>query len=259
MSWKVMWHLADVQAAVTRAVLTGDGDSAPASLIGGIDVRARLDIHLRHYQASLQTVLLDKFPATAWLLGSEIVAQAALDYLRRFPPQTPCMAEYGAEFPTFISQSKRALDLPYVGAFASLEWALGNASIATDLTPLPWSEVANAGSKGLLDARLELQPGLGYLRAAYGVDALMRLYLNDHEPDSFELPAGDTAIEVHGSRGELRMTRLDPGSFVFRDALCRGESISDAAGRALDAARGFDAGNALRELLAAELAIAIHL
>jgi hypothetical protein len=43
---------------------------------------------------------------------------------------------------------------------------------------------------------------------------------------------------------------------VFRQALCNGESISDAATLALNAADDFDTGVALRELVNAGLVIA---
>jgi hypothetical protein len=140
-----------------------------------------------------------------------------------------------------------------------LEWALGRASVAADALPLGWHELVSAGPERLLDARLGLQPGLSYLRATHGIDTLMSLYLNDRAPASFAMPEGDAPIEVQGSRGEFRMTRLDSGTFEFRSALSSGESISDAAGRGLDADSDFDSGRALRELVEAGLATDIHL
>jgi hypothetical protein len=254
-----MPQLADVQAAIARAMLSGNADGALAPLIGGVDVRERLAIHLRHYQASLQAALLDRFPATAWLLGSDFVASAAGAYARKFPPQAPCIAEYGAGFPAYIGEWASARALPYVESFAMLEWALGHASIAIDALPLAWQEFVSAGPDLLLDARLDLQAGLSYVRAEHGIDTLMNLYLNDQAPESFAIPEGAAAIEVRGSRGELRMTRLDSGAFEFRSALGSGESISDAAAQGLDADSNFDSGKALRELVEAGLATHIHL
>jgi hypothetical protein len=253
-----MPQLADVQSAIARAMLTGDTNQAPAALVGGANVAGRLDIHLRHYRTSLQSALLEKFPATAWLLGSEFVTAAALVYLRQYPPQAPCIAEFGAGFPGFIARHKRALALPYVESFAALEWALGRVSIAVDALPLAWDELASTGPDQLLNSRLGLQPGLHYLRAAHSVDALMRVFLSRQAPESFAMNEVDAPIEVLGSRGDLRMTRLDPGSFGFRQAVCRGESISIAAGLALDADDAFDAGMALRQLVNADLVIAVH-
>lgn len=245
-----MQRLADAQAAVAKAMITGDSRFAPESLVGGPDPRARFAIHLRHYLASLQTALHDKFPATEWLLGDDLFRAAATAYIREHPPRTPCIAEYGSELPSFIAGFEHTARFRYVEAFARLEWLLGRASIALHATPLAWHELAAAGPDLLLHARLELQPGLGYLRAAHAVDTLMQLYLRDEEPETFEIPAGDARIEVGGARGSIRMTRLAPGTFAFRDALRDGESISDAAGRALDIDERFDPGQALQELVA---------
>jgi hypothetical protein len=250
--------LVDVQATITQAMLTGDCGLAPPSLVGGYDPRARLGIHLRHYHASLQATLHDKFPATAWLLGSKLFNAAAAAYVREHPPQAPCIAEYGSGFPGFIALFEQAQSLPYLESFATLEWALGRASIAVNESPIKWNDLVAAGPALLLDAHLVLQPGLCYLRATHGIDVLMRLYLNDQEPETFAMSAEDAFIEVQGSRGTLRMTRLDTGTFAFRDALRDGDSVSDAAGRALETDEHFNAGRALRELVDAGLALATH-
>jgi len=63
----------------------------------GISV-GRLSIHRRNYQKSLTEALLVKFPATAWLMGSAFVRQAAERFVCERPPTAPCIAEYGAEF-----------------------------------------------------------------------------------------------------------------------------------------------------------------
>ena len=253
-----MPQLADIQSAIAQAMLTGDPGQAPAALVGGANASARLQVHLRHYQTSLQSALLEKFPATAWLLGSDFVAAAALAYLRQFPPQAPCIAEYGTGFPTFIAGLEKARALPYVESFAKLEWSLGRVSIAIDKTPLVWQKLVSAGPDVLMDTRLELQPGLSYLRAAHGIDALMRVYLSGNPPESFAMTEEDAPIEVQGARGNLRMTRLASGSFIFRRALQSGETISDAAGTVLDAADDFDVGMALRELVDAGLVVETH-
>jgi len=239
-------------------MLTGDSRLAPESLEGGSNPRIRLAIHLRHYQTSLRTALQQKFPATVWLLGASLFRAAASAYVRECPPRTPCIAEYGRDFPRFVAGFEGAAGLGYIEAFASLEWLLGRASIALDATPLMWHELAASGPDLLLDATFSLQPGVGYLRSAHAVDQLMTLYLRNHEPESFGLPARDTPMEVSGSRGSFRMDRLTPATFVFREALCDGDSVSGASSRALEIDARFDPGQALRELVAAGLVTSLN-
>ncbi len=221
--------------------------------MGGADPDKRLDIHLRHYEASLTAALRDKFPACAWLAGADVVNAAARAYVHAHPPEQPCIAEYGGDFPQFLASYGRARAMPYLESFAALEWAVGRASIAIDCPPLSWSDFARIGSERLIDSVLSLQPGLHYLRSAWGVDQLMTIYLSGTEPERFVLPESDTFIEVRGARGTVHLTRLDGATFTFRRELAAGGSVGEAAGCALDLDSTFDPGEALRLLVHAGL------
>jgi hypothetical protein len=122
--------LAELQAEFASAMTTGDAHRFDAELVGGTAPRNRLGIHLRHYEKSLTSALLDKFPACTWLLGGELVRDAARAYARLHPPERPCIAEYGRDFPQFLAGFGRAASLPYFESFAVLEWVFGQVSIA---------------------------------------------------------------------------------------------------------------------------------
>ena len=113
--------LADIQAAVRDALVRGDRSAAAPMLSGGARPEHRLAIHQRHYAASLTGALLDRFPATVWLVGSDLVTDAATSFIREQPPSKPCIAEYGELFPQHLgahpaaghrSQSSPAPSLP---------------------------------------------------------------------------------------------------------------------------------------------------
>lgn len=247
--------LAEAQAAIAEAMLSGDSAALPVSLARGPDGVKGFDIHLRHYKRSLTSTLIQKFPATAWLLGEDCLTWAAQRFIRVSPPRTPCIAEYGHEFSEFLAQLDIGESRTYVGSFACLDWMLGKAAIAVDEAPLQWSEIAAIGADFLLETRVMLQPGLQLLRATHPVDELILLYLNGSEPESYSLPAAESLIEVQGSRGRFSLRQLDPGLFAFRHALCSGSGIGEAASSAIDADREFDAGQALSSLVDAGLIV----
>jgi hypothetical protein len=249
-----MLSLVDLQERVARAMTTGEREPAVAQLMGGADPAKRLDIHLRHYAASLTAALRDKFGACAWLLGADLVSAAALAYVRAQPPRQPCIANYGEGFPKFLA-NWGAPTLPYLESFAELEWLVGHVAIAIDHAPLAWPALTELGPERLLEAVLTLQPGARYLRATHGVDRLMTTYLSDTEPERFVLPEAKTFIEVRGARGAVQFARLDGATFVFRTELAAGRTIGDAAGRAIDYDTAFDPGAALRLLVQQCLAI----
>jgi hypothetical protein len=201
--------------------------------------------------------LLDKFPGCAWLLGAPLVESAARAYARSCPPGRPCIAEYGATFPEFLARHGRAGELPYVEAFAKLEWLVGKASIAVAEPALNWPTFASLGSEVLLDSAFDLQSGTRYFRAQWPVDDLLRTYLGASAPERFVMEPLDVRIEIRGARGDVALHRLDAASFAFRSELLAGATIAVAAEAALDSDDTFDFASALRALVEEGLLVGV--
>jgi putative DNA-binding protein len=248
--------LHDLQKGVRDALILDDVSGLDSVLVGGRDARKRLAIHQRHYRTSLITALLDRFPATVWLLGSTFVTEAARRFVREHPPSRPCITEYGDDFPAFLSGLPGAADFPYVRSFAELEWHLGRVSLAIERPAVTSADLAKIGADHVAGLAVLLQPGVQYLHAAWAVDDLMRLFLTDSAPDRFTLDEGEVWIELRGARGEMQMNRLDGGTFTFRVALSAGQSLAEAADSALDVDETFDAGLALAALISEGLVTA---
>lgn len=216
--------LGDLQVAV-RAILTGGECGALATrLIGGSDPGRRLAIHRRHYATSLTAAIVSRFPATHWLLGSEVFTAAAGAFVDAHPPERPCIAEYGESFPSFLRDWPAAAHLIYVPAFAELEWHLGALALDVDL---PAVDVlpTGAGSSAL---HLQLQTGVRYLSLDWPVDVLIRGFLEETLPEAFAMEPLVGWLEVRGDRGQLRMQRLSAGRHAFRQALAGGAPLGDA-------------------------------
>ena len=241
--------LAETQWLVRRAVVLGDTPDMDLALIGGIYPAKRLAIHHRHYETSLATALLGRFPATIWLVGGPFLTEAAGHFVRAHPPTAPCIAEYGEDFPLFVSTCPGAERIPYLRAFAQLEWHVGYVAVATDRPALTVADVSNIPGCTLPDATLTLQSGLRYMRAAWPIDDLMNLYLINTAPERLSFDPVDVWLEIRGARGALQIIRLEVGDFVFRRTIQHGQSIGHAAERALDTSAGFDAGRALMTLV----------
>jgi hypothetical protein len=253
--------LAEIQLLFRDAVVQGDAqqvDFLGSLLAGGRCPERRLIVHQRNYRQSLVDALLLKFPATGWLLGTRLLTEAATCFIREYPPQAPCIAEFGFGFPDFLSQWPAAVGAPYVREFATLEWYIGKAAIAVSGVPLTPEELFSIQAEALPDTLLELQPGLHYLSTSWHVDELMELYLSETVPDRFELSPAEVDIEVRGARGEFHFSRLDPAEATFRKAISEGHSIGDAAESALEVNAGFDPGKGLVELVKAGLIQAIR-
>jgi hypothetical protein len=188
-----MLTLVDVQAGIREAVVNGSDAAVVPVLLGGTRPEHRLAIHRRHYAASLTRALLERFPATVWLVGSEFVTHAATAFIREHPPSRPCIAEYGDEFPRYLGVHPAAASLPYVAQFAELEWHLGRLALATE-------ESAN----------------VQYMHLDWALDELIGFYLTDAAPDEYALRREDVWLEIRGLRGELQLNRLTGEEFARR-------------------------------------------
>lgn len=184
--------LAEIQTGIRAALIHGDNAMAVRFLHGGVHPEHRLAIHQRHYATSLTRALVERFPATVWLVGSDLVIHAAQSFIREYPPTTPCIAEYGDTFPRHLGEQLGADALPYLTQFADLEWHIGRLALATD-------ESTNT-----------------YLHLDWSLDELMVAYLADTAPEQFALRREEVWLEVRGVRGELHMNRLTQADFAAR-------------------------------------------
>jgi hypothetical protein len=162
-------------------------------LAGGAHRERRLAIHQRHYAASLTRALMERFPATVWLIGSELFVDAAISFIREQPPSRPCIAEYGESFPQHLGAHSATASLPYLPQFAELEWHLGRLALATDDSP-----------------------NVHYLHLDWSLDELIGVYLADSAPEAFALRREPVWLEVRGLRGTLEMHRLTVDDFLER-------------------------------------------
>jgi len=252
-----MAPLAEIQRRVREAVVTGQVGGIESLLAGGEAGIKRFAIHCRQYEASLVSVLVEKFPGTGWLAGTAFVEEAARHFVRAHPPETPPIAEYGEGFPAFIAERPGAERVPYMKEFAELEWHVGHAAIAVEKASVCPEELTSISPDLLPDAKFTLQGGAGYLEARWPIDELLKLYLAETAPEYFVFDPAPVNLEIRGARGEFSITRLDRGNFLFRKALREGRSIADAVERALDADQDFDPVKALAEVFAADLIVAV--
>jgi hypothetical protein len=247
-------QLAEAQAAIRAAVF---GDEAAEFMSGATPAR-RLAIHRRHYHASLIAALTTKFPATAWLMGRADFTEAAASYVGARPPKSPCIAEYGADFPYYIADLPVGARAPYLPSVAEADWHLGQVSIAISEGPLPIAALAPLPEDRLPDVRLMLQTGVRFLAAQWPVDRLIALHLGGNPPDQFVLERETVRLQFRGARGKFGIERLGAGAFAFRRALAAGKTLGAAAESALAEESDFNPGVALAALFGCGLVVRVH-
>ncbi|MBX9777045.1 MAG: DNA-binding domain-containing protein [Xanthobacteraceae bacterium] len=242
-------RLAELQSQMCLA-LRADTVPADLPLMGGRDPRRRFLIHRRNYETSLIKAMMQKFPATAWLVGAADLMEAARVFVHASPPAEPCISQYGRDFPDFLSGTSLAAKLPYLRDFCELEWHLGRAAIAIDEPPVPISVLARFDPGQLAGLMLRFQSGVRYLHAGRPVDELMQIFLSESAPKSFMLTAEPVWLEIRGARGAFEIARMTADEFAFRNILARGAKVEQAARVAIEANASFDITTAFSNLFA---------
>ncbi len=245
--------LADLQTEFRRAV-AHPGAEVPAQLTAPVAAAARLTIYRRHYRDALVRHLAGRFPTVEWLIGTRSFIDTAGEHVRRSPPGTPCMAEYGQSFIDALAGHA----VPYAADAARLDWALGTVAVAIDAPAIGIGDLGAWPAERLPDLGLSLQPGLAYLDLAWPVDDLVRIRLEDR--DSRDLPSAPAAmrIEVRGARGQFQMRRLAPAAWAFRSSLEAGGTLGEAIEAALAVDACFDVSAGLAALFSEGLVVGVR-
>jgi hypothetical protein len=237
-------QLAALQARMARALLDGDGadlDLAP----GPITAAEALGLHRNTALYGLVNALRLTYPTVDALVGEAFFDQAALAFVQQQPPRSPCLADYGAQFPAFTTGYAPAQGLPYLGDVARLDRAV--AQVAGGL----------AGQDGI---------ALDLGEAVLVLDASLTLLMLDHPADAIRdaVEAGDAALgalDVSPRPTALALWRRGAGAAVralsplpaaFLGALLEGRDPEWAIAPLL--AQGADPARLQEEVLAAPFA-----
>ena len=218
-------------------------DLAAAILANGIAAEDRLAIHRNHFAASIVGALAGIFEATRALVGEDFFESAARRFARAMPPTSPCLFEYGADFPPALKEIPALKALPAIPAVAKLEWAMHESFHAPAAPILTAKDLAAVSAEALADLSLKLHPTLRIVEADFPVDALWAAAITGDV-------AGD---ETAGAPVKLMLTRpcldvglirIDGPTAAFLDRLRGGAAFGAAA-----ETEGFDLAAVLPMLL----------
>jgi hypothetical protein len=247
-----MHDLAELQTAMTEAVLSGDATPLAGELaLPKADAVRRFAIFRNNTFLSLTRHLQTVFPVTARLGDERFFRYAAFEFVRSNPPREPRLSIYGSAFPRFLARFPACRSGPILPEMASLEWAAHAALTAAEHAPLAPSVLAELGQSAS-NLRLVLQPSLHFAVSRW---PLLPLLLGTHPDDS---PLGRritrTAIFRNGDR--VRFGELSSPRFAFWRSLARGGQLESAAARALARDPMFDLVEEILALYRAGLVIA---
>jgi hypothetical protein len=187
----------------------------------------RMAVYRNNVAASLVGVLRAHFPVTQRIVGEEFFEAAAVAFVRRAPPVSPVLAEYGGGFAAFLEGFAPAAELPYLPDVARLEWARIVAYNAADDAPIGIERLAAASDLGAV--RLRLHPAVQVVASPWPIVSIWETNTHDAEARRIGPDADGESALVTRPALDVRVARLPPDAPSFLDAVRRGLPLAEAA------------------------------
>lgn len=236
--------------ATFAAGLTAPDHRPPDGLAGPSE--RRFAVYRNNVAVGLIRALETRFPAVRALVGEEFFRATARDFIRRHPPASPLLAQFGDALPGFLAGFGPAAELPYLADIARIEAARTRAYHAADLPRLHGEAFAALPPGALERLRIRLHPAVTVIRSPHPVwDILAAANGTEAEVTGWRPQA--VLIDRQGLDVVLRP--LPTGTATFLLALAGGDPLPDAAAVAGTDDPDFDLTAALAELIGGRLAI----
>lgn len=236
-----MPQLAERQREFARALLD-PRLPVPLGLVGpdGEPSDSRFAVYRNNVVSGLVDVLQASFPAVHRIVGPEFFCAMARVFVARYPPDSPILLDYGANFPDFIGTFEPAAALPYLPDVARIEHAWVEAYHAAEAAPLDAAAFAQFAPQALCELRLHMSPSVFLLQCRFPALTIWRMNLDDGVPAPVDLDAGGENVLVARAQAQVELRSLSDDSAEFVQALIEGVSLMDATTRALTANSAFD-------------------
>lgn len=195
--------------------------------------------------------LAANFPAVHRLTGSAWFHDVARLYVRKSPPVSASLLDYGDSFPDFLERIDRAGSLPYLGGVARLERMWIESHTAADQPVLESGALSGIDPAHLGATVLRMHASARWTWCA--TMPLVSIWHANRMPDGPvpQPPWRGEGVLLTRRHGAVEQLAIGPGAAAFLHACAAGAQLQDAAGMALAAEPGLDLARMLSELLCA--------
>jgi len=239
--------LREIQHAFGAAVLGEDETILGHVIDDGIPAASRVRIYRNTAISVLTDALRLSYPAVDRLVGAAFFDAAAAVFIRRQPPTSAYLTEYGADFASFLASFPPAQSLAYLPDVARLEWALNVAANAPDVPALNPASLASIDPDAHGRVCFTPHPSLSLLRLDHPADAIADAVIGRDEAAlaAIDVLAGPVWLVIHRGPDAIAVQRLAEGEWQLTHDLCSGATLEAA----LDAAQIADATTLLADHL----------
>jgi hypothetical protein len=242
----------DSYAALFSGSLLRPERETPSLIAGpkGKGAVERYNVYRNNVTVSLIEALAATFPAVRRVTGEEFFRAMARFHIRKTPPNSPLLFEYGRDFPAFIAAYEHAQDMPWLADVARIECAWLDAYHAADAEPLSPTVLAAVPAERLADLVLTPHPSARIVRSRFAAVTIFAANRLNAPFDTIDAGEPEDAL-ITRSGFEVDVRRLPTGGAEFLSSLIARETLGVAADAALLACPSFDIGTAIAGMLEA--------
>ena len=264
-----MPSLPELQRAFAAGVFAEDVAVTRHILDGRFPAARHLQVYRNNVFESLVGALKAVYPVVERLVGTGFFAYAADGYIRRHPPVSGNLHDFGDSFAEFLAGFEPARELAYLPDVARLEWAWHRAFHAADHRPLTTDRLAAVppGQYGQLCFRLH--PSVQLIASDYPLLRIWQVNQPEYTGETATAPSlargprldpiadvtvnladGDVHLLVARRELEVVIEPLSAGDDALLRAFAAGQRFEDASAAALSAQPDYDLAAALRRYVA---------
>jgi hypothetical protein len=241
-----------------RRFLTGEAPEQLLRFVDGVGFgpESRLSIYRNNMLVTLTTALKATFPVVCRLVDDRFFENAANAFIQHHLPSSPCLVEYGDDFPNFLASFPPAASVDYLPDVARLEWAISRVLHAPDPeAPIPLASLVTVRGDPA-QIRLSMTAACRYVASPHPIDRIWQFNQPGMDPAEIPLDRRGAHLEVRRAGG-LQLTGLPPAVWTFRTRIADGAALGPAAAEALAIASDFDLARALGALFEAGLVVGL--
>ena len=197
----------------------------------------RLGIYAHMYYARLLEILVEEYPTTRQILGSEIFERACRRFLVRHPSRHRTLNLLSERFPAFLARHlPRSHRNGLATDVARIERAMEDVFDAPQAEPLTAEQFAAIGAGEWRKLRLTMIPALRLLKLRHPANGYMNAVRGKGEP---RIPRPRASFVIVYRRGYQVFRRdQEPAQFRLLAALASGRTLAAAVRGSMTGHRG---------------------
>lgn len=235
-------RLSELQRRFARGIF-GTAEAALLAAIrpGRFPPERLLGVYRNNVFEKLTEALGAIYPVVERLVGTGFFRYTANEYLRRHPPASGTLLDFGHRFADFLAAFPPAAGLAYLPDVARLEWAWHEAFHAADHAPFDLARLAGVAADRYGTLRFTLHPSARLIASPYPIHRIWQVNQPDWPGDqTVALAEGGVQLLVIRRGLEVEIEPCRTGEYTWLERLAAGGTLGEATQAALAAEPGFD-------------------